>query len=1013
MIKRILSLILVIFTVAALAAGCGGNTDTPTTDSITDPSTDVRNTSAATEEDTEEPYVEEPIEYKDSTEIVLADYKFENVTETGKFEYKGDKEIGPFSYYLHAYSDGTKAVLPQEEVSGIFPLFSMSETTVTQYDFDLHSSHTGSREYNGDMSNWFTFYFGLRLEAEQAMPTEHTGVWIAMRDGQLGLRKTDWPATTYMNGIDFDFSKGEHIRIVDDPETNIIRIYAGADLKELAYIKIDGKKIEMYKPGADRPAITDTVLRNIIKGGHAHLWNHITSTDTTIDNLTVTTIREIGNTDNDGVKPNTRDLLSDTWTATDELGRTVTVEAPAPDGKKVGIFYFLWHETSNNKKPLYDHTAAYEKGGIDELWNTMKSGDLGYVHYWGQPYFGYYASDDEWVIRKHGAMLAEAGIDFVFFDATNGPLYQKSYTAVMRVWSEMRKEGTKTPDVCFILKGGNNSELNTIWGALYEPGLYEDMWFRWNGKPVVMFTQRAGVSMTKEQKDFFTVRYSWAMDKDPWYTELDGYDCWPWATLYPQKGGFVKTEDGNRRMEQMVVMCGFWANGSYGTNAGRSYTFKKGEPKSSSDGPWDMGFGLFHTTSGLGLAYQEQFDRALEFSPDLIMITGWNEWWGGRWEGGSAVGQKVGHEYYVSSNPKDKEYNYYVDNLNPEYSRDIEPMSGGFGDNYYYQTVDNVRKYKGARNVQTAFGQKTVDLSGSITQWFDIGPEYRDAYGDTAHRDHLSHVGGMTYKNDSGRNDIITSKVSYDGEYLYFFAECADDITAPEGENWMNLFINSNGVGTDGWYGFDFVIGREIKDGKASVMKFADGWNFEKTGEADLVRSGKVLQIKVAKSLIGFDGENLDFKWADNSVNDGDVMKFIDMGDTAPDNRFCYRYTLKETEQRAPDCLTKDMIVLKANGYNAFVKGKQVMLVSNSTKATLLASGYDFYLPVSFIERTLRVSCDGQKIYDHYGIKYIKANDLVESSGKKVTVTSDGLIVISNESVTDRRTLDALYTALQ
>ena len=33
---------------------------------------------------------------------------------------------------------------------------------------------------------------------------------------------------------------------------------------------------------------------------------------------------------------------------------------------------------------------------------------------------------------------------------------------------------------------------------------------------------------------------------------------------------------------------------------------------------------------------------------------------------------------------------------------------------------------------------------------------------------------------------------------------------------------------------------------------------------------------------------------ADNSVDDGDIMKFYDRGDTAPDGRFCYRCTLCE-----------------------------------------------------------------------------------------------------------------------
>ena len=46
--------------------------------------------------------------------------------------------------------------------------------------------------------------------------------------------------------------------------------------------------------------------------------------------------------------------------------------------------------------------------------------------------------------------------------------------------------------------------------------------------------------------------------------------------------------------------------------------------------------------------------------------------------------------------------------------------------------------------------------------------------------------------NQSGRNDIVTAKVSGDSANLYFYVECADAITDPEGANWMNLFISGS-----------------------------------------------------------------------------------------------------------------------------------------------------------------------------------------------------------------------------
>ena len=343
--------------------------------------------------------------------------------------------------------------------------------------------------------------------------------------------------------------------------------------------------------------------------------------------------------------------------------------------------------------------------------------------------------------------------------------------------------------------------------------------------------------------------------------------------------------------------------------------------------------------------------------------------------------------------------------------KDIEPMKGGFGDNYYYQTVINLRNYKGARKVESAFGQKSIDISGNETQWLSVGPEYRDPSGDTMHRDHPSHVGGMTYTNDTGRNDIVTAKVSSDDTYLYFHVECTDTITDAEGANWMNLLVKTDADQKNGWYGFDYIIDRGRVDGKADVERFKDGWNFEKAGEAEYSVDGKTMTVKVEKALIGYDGKSFDFKWADNSVDDGDIMGFIDKGDVAPDGRFCYHYTEEEYQPLVPDCLTADMAVFKTNGYNAYINGKSTRLVKDNTEATLIASGYDFYLPRSVLE-SLGIDCSGQTEYDHYGVVYVKGNDPVKNAGKTVTVTQKGLLIIADKEITDQNTLDTLYRTL-
>jgi len=581
------------------------------------------------------------------------------------------------------------------------------------------------------------------------------------------------------------------------------------------------------------------------------------------------------------------DLYQDTWAAADNLKRELPLDVKGlqKDGK-VGIFYFMWH---CGRGPLMDHTVAYAMGGADEFEKMLASGPLGFAHYWAEPYFGYYRSDDEWVIRKHIYQLMNAGIDFIFFDVTNGLIYAPVLEVILKVWNEVRAEGYKTPDVIFNC-GDSFDSSSRSFGALlekfYSDKQYDNLWFNWENKPLVLAPRSLAESLPVDVRDRFTFRKCWAMTNDEWYTSTDGKGAWAWADMYPQMPG--KSETGE--IEQAIVMCGFWVNGSYGTNAGRSFHDGKQPPNKKER---DYGFSLVDDTTPHGYAFQEQFDRAKEINPPIVMITGWNEWWAGRWDnylpGGvnPAKGQLIANTYIVD--PEDPmKRNYYVDCLNGEYSRDIEPVKGLFNDNYYYQMVSNVREYKGARPIPCAVGQKTININGCPCQWNDVGPEYLDYKGDTVKRDAVSHVGEIHYVNDSGRNDFVTMKVSSDDEFLYFYAECADSITAPQGTNWMNLFINADRSYNTGWYGYNFVLNRFQNGNEISVEAFKDSeWATEKVGTAEYCVKGNIIQIKVSKALLGIK-DTFEFKWADNSVADGDIMKFIDMGDVAPNDRFNY-----------------------------------------------------------------------------------------------------------------------------
>lgn len=576
------------------------------------------------------------------------------------------------------------------------------------------------------------------------------------------------------------------------------------------------------------------------------------------------------------VDTGTADILSDTWAGTDELGRVFPDNAETGDprtGKYVGIFYFLF--MSHEATTIYDTTQTYLDGGVEAVWEMAP---LDGFHTWGRPYFDYYRTDlDEWIYRKHAQLLTDAGIDFVFLDTTNnGGLFESCWKLLLKTWRKVRDEGGNTPQVVFHNGDGDDTladHIKTIYKNAYSKPEYADLWFMWEGKPLILGNLNKS-KVSTELQEYFTFRRSWAFNS---FTG-DGIHKWPWIAEYPQEPG----RNAAGEVEQIVVSAGFHSNSS----KGRSFH----DGKQPSRGVGDFGYGL--DTIGDGLTFQEQWSRVFELDPPLVMITGWNEFTFGRWQN-AGIGQLISDSYTIIEDDWQCSSNY-VDAFSAEFSRDVEPISQLFRDNYYYQMVENIRRFKGVRAVDKGTGSTDVNLAGDLSEFDAVGPVFYDTAGDTAHRNSKT-IAGEKIVNDSGRNDILRVKVSKTDKYTYFLAECADDIVTAEGtQNWMNLFIDSDQYYYSGWQGYDFVIGRNIDaaGGKLSVEEFAGtDWNGYNKGWADYTVAGNRMAVRVESALIDLAGrDNFDFKWADNSTVSGEIMEFMDLGDAAPNSRFNYRY---------------------------------------------------------------------------------------------------------------------------
>lgn len=185
------------------------------------------------------------------------------------------------------------------------------------------------------------------------------------------------------------------------------------------------------------------------------------------------------------------DNFSDTWAATDGLGRPVpgfnSVGSPRTN-RTIGIFYFLWLGPHAQQGGPWDVTKILAKDPHamqkpdSPLWGPMFA-----PHHWGESIFGYYNSDDPYVLRKHAQMLSDAGVDVVVFDVTNQLTYKENYMALLRAWSEVRAQGNRTPQVAFLCPFWDPAKVvRELYHDLYQPGIHPDLWFRWRGKPLIL-----------------------------------------------------------------------------------------------------------------------------------------------------------------------------------------------------------------------------------------------------------------------------------------------------------------------------------------------------------------------------------------------------------------------------------------------------------------------------------------------------------------------------------------------
>ena len=273
----------------------------------------------------------------------------------------------------------------------------------------------------------------------------------------------------------------------------------------------------------------------------------------------------------------------------------------------------------------------------------------------------------------------------------------------------------------------------------------------------------------------------------------------------------------------------------------------------------------------------------------MVFITGWNEWIAGNWESDMWM-EDMRHRYLA----EDYEGVTFVDNFDINNSRDIEPMKDGYGDNYFMQMVDFIRRYKGTDARVNVGSNTTVDIQGAWSQWDSVTAVYRDQTGETGARDtgvygQYSLVDANNYISAAASNDIATMKVTRDSENFYFYVDCVGDITVTN-DSHMVLFIKSGLEATSSWKGYDYLF----ESHSSSLKRCGRDGIWEAVSSVELRLEGNQLMLKIPAASLGYtstDLVDLQFKWADSWISDNGLWSFYTDGECAPYGRFNYVFS--------------------------------------------------------------------------------------------------------------------------
>ncbi len=573
---------------------------------------------------------------------------------------------------------------------------------------------------------------------------------------------------------------------------------------------------------------------------------------------------------------------------TDALGRKITPTSGRKENKYVGIYYFVWHGYHTQK--IYDTSKILEKyeNGIvgnpeNPLWEIDPSSEVydadisanSAFHYWSEPLYGYYNSEDAWVIRKHLELLSYADVDYLLLDYTNGFIYERATGILIDTILEMRKEGWNVPQIAFMLPIDSMKSEET-YALVYETYLSDpenegaffvaDAKTNPSGKPLVTGT------LGEDTPHFDAIWYKPLQWPGTPYDD----DALPWMDW--AKNNVQHNHNGVMSVSIAQHTNGTWSSDPY-LYPGKQ--FFRGRGWVSSD-PLDNGADEQNVMEGTNFQFQwdNVFNSAEEVN--MVVVTGWNEW----------IAQKqstLQNSYHTSLRA------VFVDSFNMPYSRDAEMMTGGYADNYYLQLVQNIRKFKYETDDSGAVenGKTTIDITKGVSEWTDITRIYLDAAGEVTERNYKSVDPAVVYTDTSNRNDVVSLKIANDSQNLYLRIETKEKVTAHESgdEGWMNVYISTGEA--NGWEGYNYIVNRKPQENGITSVQKITGEELSDCGSASYYQEGNYIFFAIPlTSVNGSAGKEIQIKITDNIQSFMNTDDFYISGESAPVGRLNYAYKL-------------------------------------------------------------------------------------------------------------------------